>query len=383
MIAHINRLLDTAWRNGVLSRPKLDAKAIYAAGSQRLPHVAFTGRRDWLDRLRELTDALRSEARLNPLGRCIAYGQLVRNVRQRLLLEQLWQDRPEILTMRLPPPVIVLGHMRSGTTRMQRMLACDPRFAATRFCDSWCPVPPEGRDWRPMKAAMALKAIALFNPRFRSIHPTTATATDEEIGWLGLDWSPTPHNAQWHIPSFVAAQQTRSARSNYVLLRQILQTWHWHHSERIRPHILKVPQYMEDIGALLAMFPDAKIVRVTRDLPAVVASSCSLVANQRAVQSDHVDLHALGREWLERTRWREQVVTEKLAQHKGIVATVDFADMDRDWRRSMRGIYRTLSLGLPEAVLAAMGRHARLEKKDRNAHHYQLADFGLTADSIG
>lgn len=377
-VDYLNRILQLAWERGWSARPQLDAGDILQVGMRGSPAVRVHDYVEWIERLDSLTTALRHEARLNPLGQTIAYGQLVRMVRQRAKLETLWQQHPAILKQPVPPPIIVLGHMRAGTTRMQRMLASDNRFSATRFCDSWHPVPTGVLDWRPAKAWAVLKSIGLLNPEFASIHPTSPTAVDEEIGWLGLGFSSTPFDAQWHIPSFVNANSKRDASSTYRLMRRIIQTQQWHDKGPPRPRVLKVPQFMEDIDALLSVFPEARIVHVTRDPVEVVASSCSLVANQRTIQSDTVDFFQIGREWLDRTLRRETIAAARLARHNFPTTVVDYGQMNTEWRATIADIYRSLGLEITDQTLSQM-ESFHSNPKARNApHSYRLQDFGLT-----
>src|SRR3546814_12537697 len=68
-----------------------------------------------------------------------------------------------------------------------------------------------------------------------------------------------------------------------------------------KPWLLKTPQQMLDLPALLRVCPDARIIFTHRDPAAVVGSSCSLAWNQMCLQSDYVDPRWIGREWLRKT----------------------------------------------------------------------------------
>lgn len=381
-IRRLNSLLKLSWQRGWTSLPTLEADEILHAGTAGFSPLKFADYTEWTERLHSLTYALRHEARLNPLGRTIAYGQLVRMVRQRMKLELLWQRNPEILDMPVAPPIIVVGHMRAGTTRMQRMLASDHRLSATRFCDSWHPMPPRGLDWRPIKSWAVLQLMGLMNPQFTSIHPTSPTAVDEEIGWLGLGFSSTPFDAQWHIPSFVTANNERDASSTYRLLKWLIQTQIWHERGAARPRVLKVPQFMEDIDALLTIFPDARIVHVTRDPLAVVASSCSLVTNQRTIQSDDVDMNEIGREWLIRTVRREGIARQRIATHAYPVVEIGYEQMEGDWRGAMTTVYASLELSIDATILDRMERFRSHSGPKHKRHNYRLEDFGLTSEIV-
>lgn len=130
-------MLERLWASGAAARPSLDPGALVASAAGE----ALPDRSGWRRRLSILCDGLRQTAHLTPLGRAIAHGQLAAALRDRVRLEQLWAAHPEILVQPLAPPVVIVGQMRSGSTRLQRLLACDPRLGATTFFESWNPVP--------------------------------------------------------------------------------------------------------------------------------------------------------------------------------------------------------------------------------------------------
>ncbi len=164
---------------------------------------------EWRDRLDRLTHALHTEAALSPLGTIIAYGQLVAALANRARMHALWKRHPEILSRPFRAPIIILGQMRSGSTRMQRLLACDPRLAHTRFFESWNPLPALRRsvpiDDRRLRAWLALRCARWLNPAFGTIHPTGTTQPDEEIGLHNISIFGSAFEAQWRIPSFAVA----------------------------------------------------------------------------------------------------------------------------------------------------------------------------------
>ena len=132
-------ILEKAWANG-LSEPSIEPEVLWdKAAKGSAPTAERNGRdsidvQDFRERLEKLCSSISEEAELNALGKTIAHGQIVRIIRQRLALGQLWGNRPQILETKLAP-IIVVGQMRSGTTRVHRLLAADPANCATRFCD--------------------------------------------------------------------------------------------------------------------------------------------------------------------------------------------------------------------------------------------------------
>ena len=330
---------------------------------------------DFRLRLEVLTESLTAEAKLNPLGLTMAHGQLVRAIRQRLELGALWQIEPDVLKTPLAPPVIVVGHMRSGTTRVHRLLAADPALSATRFCDSWHPV-PRSPDTRPAWSALSLLFARALDPWLDSIHPFGATRADEELGWLATALDHCAYEAQWRIPGFTAFSEERDPAPVYREFVRMLQTdANWHGSAD-RPRVLKVPQFAEDLPALLAQFPDARVVKTNRCPEETAASAVSLVANQMALQSDEVDLDWIASEVARKISLRQERMEAALSGFGGPLAEVDFEALSSDWETETRRIYSELRMPLSSQALVAMrGEQGRAINSSHKVHGRQLREF--------
>lgn len=358
-VGRANRWLESAWARGLSSRPSLEIDVLWGKALRDVPAEGERGPRSEADmadfrlRLEVLSESLESEARLNPLGLTMAHGQLVRVIRQRLELGDLWSDQPEMLSCALAPPIIIVGQMRSGTTRMHRLLAADPALAATRFCDSWHPV-PRRPDTRPAWSALAMLFARTIDPWLDSIHPFGITRPDEELGWLACALDHCAYEAQWRIPSFSAFSEDRDPAPIYREFARILRTDAFWHGNAHRSRVLKVPQFAEDLPAILAEFPDARVVRTHREEDDLERSSASLVANQMTLQSNEVDMEWIEAEVARKIALRTERMDAALAGFGGPLAEVDFAALDADWEGEMMRLYRTLGLALTEEALARM-----------------------------
>lgn len=368
----VSRLLAGAWGAGLLPEPRLEADAL-APGIEGW-------RREALERL---LLSLGDEAALNPLGRTMAWGQLRRAATAARRAEALWARHPEIGAQRIKRPVIVLGHMRSGTTRIHRLLACDPRLRHTRFYESLSPVPGRGPDLRRAGGAAGLVLLQAVNPALAAIHPTSASAPEEEFGLFAPSFFGAHYEAQWRIPGFARWWEGRDRRPVYADFLRLLQTVAWTQGGR-GAWLLKVPQFMEDMELVLGLFPDARIVRLRRDPADVVASSASLAWQQMRVQSDAADKGWIGEEWLRKTLRRE--ARAAAARRSGPAAAqieVEYEAVNRDWRGEMGRIYNFLGMALTPAVEARMAAYlARAERSGFRGHLYDIADFGLDADEV-
>ena len=227
----------------------------------------------WYERLDVLTNDLQRNASLTPLGLTIAHGQLVAALASRVRLARLWQHHPEIDSAAFPRPIIIVGQMRSGSTRMQRLMACDRQFAHTRFFESWNPVPrwPTWRwiDDRRLRGRLGLGLASLLNPEFSAIHPTKVDAPDEEIGLLAPSIFGAGFEAQWRVPRFARHCEATDTTPLYRHFRRTMKTIAWQRGET-RPWIMKMPQFAQDLPTVLTTFPDARVIFLGRPDATVV-----------------------------------------------------------------------------------------------------------------
>lgn len=381
----LNAALPRLWDRAILPPPDLteatlDRMAIRATGLDDFGDDAFAR-----SQLRVLLAALRSEAALNPFGRMIAHGSLLKVLKERLWAQSFLTRHPEILARPVAAPVVVIGQMRSGTTRLHRLLAADNRFVHLRLFEAMCPVPwpqstPHAGDPRLRYTARGLRVLNAINPGNAVTHPTGALEPDEELGLLEASLAGAQIEAQRRVPSFARHCEATDQTPAYVHLKRLLQLAGWFRGDDpAKPWLLKTPQHMQDLPALLSVFPDARLIFTHREPTAVVASSASLAWHQMVVQSDAVDPHWVGGEWLRKSVHRARVAAtaRRAASH---TIDLDFAEVDADWRAAIESVYRWLDWPLDQATAAAMpatlatGRHA--------AHHYRLEDFGLTAAQV-
>ena len=394
LFAVANRTLPLLWRSRLLPRPELLEEELVERAMRQ------TGLREFGDPwfrqpMRALIEAVRQEADLNPVGRTVAYVHMLKLLKERLRAEHWFAAFPEIRRRPLPPPVVVVGPMRSGTTRLHRLLAADSRFSHLRMFETICPVPPgparpgrgkgEYKDRRHKFASRTLRTLHLANPDTAIIHPTDPFAPEEELGLLVPTAWGMKHEAQWRVPSYGRWCEGQDATPAYRMMADLLRLNSWFRGESSnRPWLLKTPQHTMDLPALLRVFPDARLLFLHRDPAAVVGSSCSLVWNQMLVQSDRVDPSWIGREWLRKT----QVKLDRMDEARGDLPDarmidIHYEDMDRDWRGEMRRIYAFLGMDIGPAEPAMADYLSGYEQESRfQRHRYKLADFGLDAGAV-
>ncbi len=379
-----NDFLGKAWAKGWLPPPALDPDALWALAAKpygaKAEAAEHGGRSaedvaDFRERLARLIAAAQAEADLNPLGTAMAWGQLSRVVKNRLAFGALWAQRPDLTATPLPAPIIVIGHMRSGTTRIHTLLAADPAHSHTRYCDAYHPV-PAGYGMNRVKAALELAMLGTLNPWMQSIHPMRASGVEEELAWISAALHHSIYESQWHIPAYSAWSEARDPAPIYREMARIMRTDAATRRVADKPRVLKVPAFAEDLTTLLALFPDARLVIAQREPEAVLRSAVSLAANQMALQSDSCDIAAIEARWRRKIALREERMAAALAGWDGPMARLTFADLNTDWEAAIRRCYADLGLALTPQALAAMRKlMAASASGHHHAHSEQLARF--------
>ncbi len=377
-----------ARRTGLIQAPQLEVEPLLDE-ARRDTGLDDFGDPWFMEPFARLLTSLREEARLNEGGEWAAHAQIRKVLHDRLWAEQWFARHPEILARPLPHPVIVVGPMRSGTTRMHRLLAADHRFTHLRSFETISPVPrPEfehgAYDPRIDLAARIMRVARLANPRTLTIHPTGSMQPEEELGLFVRSFWGMKHDAQWWVPSYSAWCEGQDATGAYLYAAKLLKLVGWtQQTSSLKPWILKTPQHMLDLPALLRVFPDARVIFTHRDPCQVVGSAASLAWNQTIIYSDHVDPLRVGEEWLRKTRLQiDRMMAARRAIPDERMIDVHFDEMESDWQGAMARVYDFLDLDMAPAMPAMETYQAGTSSLKRKVHQYSLEEFGLSSERV-
>lgn len=387
-VKHFNRVTRcfnlVGMRKIDLSEAALIAAARKETGLERFGDESF------LPAMRTLLNAVEAEAKLNPFGRFIAKMRTLGSLKNRLWANACFETYPEIRQRRIVAPVIIVGPHRSGTTRMQRMLATDSRLQHLKTWEGINPAPrlgwPElGRAARYEEARQMIAGRQHAYPG-STAHPMDADWPEEEMLLLNHSFCSFSAFGLYNIPSyyrwFLDADKTAAYRYMADLMKLI--SWSRGDPENKR-WILKNPQHMLNLDVLLQTFPDAKLVFTHRDPIKTVGSVMSL-AWHFAVQHTDMPCRAQIRDvWLD---FCEQMTRRCIASREHIPAAqqldVQYADMNRNWRGVMRRIYDFAGMEFTAEAETAMDAWLTSSEREgmHKGHRYALEDFGATAEEV-
>jgi hypothetical protein len=386
------RLLNTALRtvNALgLARIDLNPDALIATAKKDTGLHDF-GDDSFVEPMRLLIQCLESEADLNPVGRFMNRMNILRLLKDRLYAQDIFARHPEIRQRQLPDPVVIVGLARSGTTRMHRLLASDPSFLHVKSWESVYPVPyPEcftardtGKvDPRITALEQGLKAVLYMSPQIAAVHPLGTFEVEEEIGLIQHGFATQLFEIQAKIPTFAEWLMTHDQTAAYQYMADLLKIISWYRNDpQDKPWILKSPQHMQDLNALLHVFPNAKLICPHRDPVKVVGSTCSMAWNAIVRDSASVSAQWVGEEWLTKIK---RMLQKNLRERATMVAPKNqydilYADITADWQQALQGVYDFMGMPFTDEARANMQTWLDSSRQyQHSAHKYSLADFGL------
>ena len=227
--------------------------------------------------LRPALAALDADSGHRAFGRLGNFNRIVRHVANRLRLEQLSGQRPEIEQLRISRPIIIAGLPRSGTTHMHNLLGEDPR---SRCLPAGAPARGAGggggRGPRITRCREALAAQDAVPPYFRNMHEMTPEHAHEEIELAMMGCSSMLLEACGMAPSWRDHYLAQDQRPSYRYMARALKAVQWQRGAA--GWVLQSPQHIEQLPTLAAAFPDATFVFPPRDPVAIVVSLSTMLS---------------------------------------------------------------------------------------------------------
>lgn len=329
-----------------------------------------------------LVASLESDAQLGSIGRIAAkqdcQRKLAVHLRQRVHVREGHVQAPGDM----PPPIYILGWMRSGTTALHRLLAADPDNWWPRHYETMFAAPPAGDDDRPARTQAVLDELGRISPHYQAIHPMAPRNPEECVNLFTHAFRTPQYAVQYRVPGYLrwlAEQDPGIAYDRYVEGLGVLR----HHRGGGQRMVLKDPTHMAFLPSILERFPAAKFVFIHRDPVEVFSSMSSMYAYTRAMFTRHVDPLAIGPELFDEPLL--QAHADGLAwcdaAEPGVVAHVRHEDLRRDAPGEVERIYATLGLSWSPAVAAGVRDHVAAPKP-RHAHEHAPEAFGLRPGAI-
>lgn len=361
----------------------LDPEAMLAAARDR------TGLDDFGDpafrpRLDVLSRSLREQSELSDAGTALAFEQVVGHLVNRLRLEALIREHPEIDDVVIDRPIIIAGLPRTGTTHLHNLIAADP---ALRYLPYWeslepFPVPGEDEQGRRDRCSAGLDIVNTVMPDFKRMHEMTVDHAHEEIQILGNDLSTMLFETTFHLPDYAAHYKSEDQTGPYTYLKRSLKAMQWLRGGQ--RWVLKSPQHLEQFGVLYRTFPDATVVVTHRDPVEVIQSMCTMVSYATRMNCARPDPVKTSRYWLDRG---SDLLNSCLKDRELLPADqsidVRFEDFMADEQGTVATIYELADQPYDDRARAAMAEFCVAHPRGRHGDVlYEPGDLGLDRDEI-
>ena len=357
------------------------------AAATALTGLADFGADGYRDGLAVLLESCARDAGLTPKGIRVARAMIRGALTARLFSEAGWARHPEHAGVDIDQPIFVIGLPRTGTTALHRLLTADPAHQGLQAWLAEVPQPrPPRQTWATDPVFQAIQAgfdrHHVSHPEFMAVHYLAADQVEECWQLLRQSMRSIAFECLAHLPGYATWLRGQDWTGAYRRHRRNLQLIGL--PDRDRRWVLKNPSHLFALDALLRVYPDALVIQTHRDPRTAIASVCSLAAQVTAGWSTTFRGEAIGRDQLETWAGGLDGFTEARArQDPARFYDVEYDDFVANPLDTVAAVYGHFGLALSGQAADAMRLLCEQSAGAAGrAHHYALADFGLTTAQV-
>jgi hypothetical protein len=307
---------------------------------------------------------------------------------------------PGLRRVQVRTPVFVLGHARSGTTLVHRLMSRDSgRFSSFLLYELYFPSLLQkkliragaGFDRRHLGGRLARRVAAWETRRYakiRDIHPMSLGVPEEDdivFYWScasGMWITELPYLGEldfYRVDERPARRRRRLLRFYADCVRRQL---YLNGPEKI--HLSKNPIFAGRVEALIEAFPDARIVVPMRNPYETIPSLLKLMkVSWGLLHWEEARMERSLRVLAEQSFHTYRHPLAVLARHPGTRhAVIDYRELVAEPRRSLERAYEQLGFAVTPAFREVLIGEGRRAKGHATGHRYSLEEFGLRADAI-
>lgn len=307
---------------------------------------------------------------------------------------------PRLRKVEARGPVFIVGHARSGTTLIHRLMSADgDRFSFFLLYEMFFPsllqkkairllgrlderllgsrVERRIRDWerRKFAATQSMHATGLTAPEEDDFVHTFSCASGFWIvllPYMGLlDF--------YYVDERPAGRRRRLLEFYKQCVKRQL---YLNGADKI--HLSKNPTFSGRVESLIETFPDARIVVMMRNPYETIPSLLKLM--QRSWQLRRWDeeqtnrsLRALADQSFHTYRYPLEVLERHPETRRAII---DYRELVAEPKRAVESVYRQLDIPITPALERVLEREQERARAHETTHSYSLEEFGIDKDAI-
>ena len=325
------------------------------------------------------------EAPMTDFGILSSTGFGVAGMTNRLRMIDYFKKHPEVADVKIEKPVFIVGFPRTGTTLLQNLLHLSEDRRALPFWELTNPIPVSDNSEKDIKkrqrrAKFHLAVANFVVPEMKFIHEVRHDSLEE-------CWSlfiPQFSVQNWEMTNkwpdygrFIGQHNMKAAYQEYRKYLQVIA-----HRIPDKKLILKCPDHMWHLDALLEVFPDACIVWTHRDPSRSIPSYCSLASLNWRLLYGQFEPKELG-PYIENRFFegvqRGMAIRERVGEDRFL--DVNFRTLLNNPVEAVNNI--TSHFGLTPVDEGKMDEYLKRDRPDNRGKHTYTADhYGLNTEEV-
>jgi hypothetical protein len=340
--------------------------------------------RELADGLGRVFASIVEEPRLTPLGWFFALSVVKARYVNRLRIQSLLAERPEIADEQIVSPVFVLGLPRTATTLAHKVLAASPDHRGPLAWEmSYTGLEDPKVAKREIKRFdQSIQLVTrYFAPGLKHIHPIQATDPEESLVLMphGTFW-PLFHGSMPSYRDWYAQRSAAELAGDYEYLKQGLQVLQ--HGRPSKRWIVKYPAHLNDMTVIKQVFPDATFVWTHRDPAAVVGSSCSLIETLWAPYQKDPDPLEVGQLVMDSmVTWVNNALEARLSLPPSAIVDVPYHALSADPHTEVPRLYSAIGATWTVSDQAKLDQ-VLARPAGTKPHLYDMRRYGLEPDQV-
>ncbi len=240
---------------------------------------------------------------------------------------------------------------RSGSTFLHELMAQDTDSRVPEVWEIMSPLPTCARH-RIWCTAACLWFFRRITPQADAVHPIRATKPHECVAIHSYTMLSREFETTFRVPSYEEYLNTVGFDPAYAWEKRFLQYLQWRQPKR--QWVLKAPDHMFNMEALLRVFPDAAVIQTHRNPLEVIESSSQLTDVVQRTFAHPQDRREVGvREARVLAEGLDRITSfrERHPELEGRIVDVNYDELVSNPLSTVRRVYRELDLPLTEETV--------------------------------
>ena len=381
-------LLNKLWlRTYPLGTKSVLSKESLMQAARKATGLEDFGNDFWEEPLEVMLKSINEEAKLHPIGQFITRQRIINLLSVRLRAEYYFKKHPEILEQELYPCMVIVGLQRTGTTKLQRLLASDPDNRSILSWEALNPAPInediKSGEERIKIAKTSVKALKYMSPGFFAIHPIEFEAPEEDVLLLDVSFLSTTTEATMNVPTYAAWLEQTDQSPAYAYMVKLLKLLQWQRPGK--RWVLKTPHHLEFLPLAKKYFGDVQFIWTHRNVNECIPSFLSMISYSRILFSEEVDQEVVAEHWVRKNGY---MLSKGLdyrgdAEENARFTDVSYRELVNDTMKVLRRIYKDCGAEVSDELLSIFEASNRQNPKGKyGKHQYNLEEFGIDEDYL-